>query len=101
LILSELQNLVLWYPGVAIEIEFRRQKTECLKILSNSTIISAQQNLLKLRSVYSEKGFPKYFQKDISNQALPCAHQIDDEIQPVGSKIGPGKHHQSGRALRE
>ncbi|RLC12143.1 MAG: hypothetical protein DRI24_17780 [Deltaproteobacteria bacterium] len=49
---------------------------------------------------YPEKGIPYFFKKDISNEALPCAHRIDDEIRPVVSNIRPQKHHQSGRALR-
>ena len=46
------------------------------------------------------KGVPIFFLKDISNQGLFCAHRMDDEVRPIGSKMRPGKHHQSGRALR-
>ena len=47
-----------------------------------------------------QKGLPYFFQKDISSQALSCAHRIDDDIRPMGRNIRPQKHHQSGRALR-
>ena len=30
------------------------------------------------------KGFPYFFQTDISNEALSCAHRIDDETGLIG-----------------
>ena len=43
---------------------------------------------------------PRFFQKDISTHALPCARRMDDETRSFGDTIRPGKHHPSGRALR-
>ena len=51
------------------------------------------------RKFRMERGVTLVFKIGISNFALVCARQIDDELRPDGSKLRLGNHHQSLWAL--